>query len=112
MEKFTNLYLFGFSSNNSVQLKRLHSILKTQVNGDNSLGLVLIHDGVIGTVQNGMIPEDLENILNLPVQVLAMKPDLKARGIPIERIHEKITVISYDELVDIMNNSGKLISWM
>ncbi|TFF63507.1 MAG: sulfurtransferase complex subunit TusB [Promethearchaeota archaeon] len=112
MESFTDLYLFGFSSRNSVHLERLYPILKQQGDQDSKIGLVLIHDGVIGTTKYGVIPKPMEAVINLSLKVFAMEPDLKARGIPLEQIHDKITVISYDKLVDIMNNSEKLISWM
>jgi sulfur relay protein TusB/DsrH len=112
MENFTDLYLFGFSSRNSVHLERLHSLLKEQDFQNSTIGLILIHDGVIGTIKTGNMPKAMEDVLNLPLRVFTMEPDLRARGIPLEFIHDKITVIGYNELVDIINNSEKLISWI
>lgn len=112
MNKYTNLYLFGFSLRNSIQLNRIYSLLEVQKDQIESIGLVLIHDGVIGIVKNGIISETMSKLLELPVEVLAMGPDLKARGIPVENVHDKITIIDYDDLVDIINQSEKITSWM
>jgi sulfur relay protein TusB/DsrH len=41
-----------------------------------------------------------------------MSPDVKARGIDSETIHEKVILIEYEELVDILADTPKIISWM
>ena len=80
------LYLFGYSEMTGTHLERLLPILKAQVSKGSQIGLVLIHDGVIGINKKGKIPEKMEELLKLNATIYAMIPDLEARGIPQEQI--------------------------
>ncbi len=111
-ENLDIVYLFGFSGLTGIQLQRLLPILKSQVKNNTKLGLVLIHDGVIGITTKGKIPKEMEELLNLDIAVLAMRSDMKARGIAPEYIHDKIKSIEYDDLIDVIDATPKVISWM
>ena len=106
------IYLFGFSEMTGNHLRRLLPILKSQIKKDTKLGLVLIQDGVIGISTMGTIPKQMEELLNLDVAVFAMIGDIISRGIKLEFIHSKIESIEYDNLIDLIDNTPKVISWM
>ena len=106
------LYLFGYSEMTGTHLKRLLPIVKAQMNKGSQIRMVLIHDGVIGINKKGKIPEKMEEMLNMNVTAYAMIPDLQARGIALENIHDKVKSIGYDELIDILDVTPKIISWM
>ena len=106
------LYLFGYSEMTGTQLERLLPILKAQINKGSQIGMVLIHDGVIGINKKGKIPKKMEELLNMNITVYAMIPDLQARGIALEDIHDKVKPIEYDDLIDILDVTPKIISWM
>ena len=106
------LYLFGYSEMTGTHLERLLPILKAQASKGSQIGLVLIHDGVIGINKKGRIPERIEELLNMNIVVYAMIPDLQARGIAQEQIHDKVRPIGYDDLIDILDVTPKIISWM
>lgn len=106
------LYLFGFSERTGNHLERLLPLLKVQIKKGTTVGLVFIHDGVIGLNPNGAIPSQVEELLNSNITLKAMVPDMKARGIPVESLHDKVKPIEYDELVDLLDSSQKIISWM
>ena len=106
------LYLFGFSSVEGIQMKKLLPLISAQVKKNKKIGLALLHNGVIGFNKKGMIPLVNQELLNLEILIHALVPDLNARGIPIENIHEKIKLIGYNELVDVLESSKKIISWM
>ncbi|MHA1104401.1 MAG: DsrH/TusB family sulfur relay protein [Promethearchaeota archaeon] len=106
------LYLFGYSEMTGTHLERLMPILKGQVNKGSQIGFVLIHDGVIGINKKGKIPKKMEELLNMNITIYAMIPDLQARGIGLENIHNKIKPIEYDDLIDILDVTPKIISWM
>ncbi|MFW9988656.1 MAG: DsrH/TusB family sulfur metabolism protein [Candidatus Odinarchaeota archaeon] len=106
------IYLFGYSSNTGRHLERLFPILYLQKAKNSKIGLVLIHDGVIGITTKGNIPKQMKNLLDLNIALFAMIPDLKARGIALEYINEKIKLIEYDVLIDILDTTSKIISWM
>ncbi|MBA7680931.1 hypothetical protein ES703_89252 [subsurface metagenome] len=112
LSEFKFLYLFGFSEITGNHLERLLPILKGQIKKGSQIGIVLIHDGVIGINKRGRITKAMEDLLSLEVGLYAMVPDLKARGIALEQTHEKIKPIEYDDLIDLLDNSIKIISWM
>jgi len=106
------LYLFGYSEMTGTHLERLLPILKAQISKGSELGLVLIHDGVIGINKKGRIPEKMEELLNMKVIVYALIPDLQARGIALENIHDKVKAIEYDDLIEKLDLTPNIISWM
>ncbi|UCC20970.1 MAG: hypothetical protein JSV62_06720 [Promethearchaeota archaeon] len=111
-EKLDMVYLFGFSSNTGTHLEKLIPILKTQKIKNSKIGIVLIHDGVIGITTKGRISKQVEDLLDLNIPLFVMAPDLKARGITLDYISEKIRPIGYDDLIDILDMTPKIISWM
>ena len=111
-ENLDIIYLFGFSVLTGNQLQRLLPILKSQIKKNTKLGLILIHDGVIGITTKGKIPKQMEELLSLNIAVFAMKSDMKARGIAPEYVHDKIKSIEYDDLIDVIDSTPKVISWM
>ncbi len=112
LSEFKFLYLFGFSEITGNHLERLLPILKGQIKKGGQIGIVLIHDGAIGINKRGRITKAMEELLSLKVILYAMIPDLKARGIDLEQTHEKIKPIEYDDLIDLLDNTLKIISWM
>ncbi len=106
------IYLFGFSSHQTTQLDKLLKIIKIQIDVGAIVKVILIHDGVIGTSKKGILPVSLKELLDLPVTVFAMIPDLKARGINHDNLHEQVKIIEYEELVDILVETPKVVSWM
>ena len=112
LSEFKFLYLFGFSEITGNHLERLLPILKGQIKKGGQIGIVLIHDGAIGINKRGRITKAMEELLSLKVILYAMIPDLKARGIDLEQTHEKIKPIEYDDLIDLLDNKLKIISWM
>ncbi len=112
MEDINKLvYLFGFSTRKSTSIDNLFNIIKEQIK-DANVTVVLIHDGVIGTSKKGVMPSSLNLLLNLPITVFAMTPDLLARGIDPESVDTRINCIEYDVLVDILAKTPKIASWM
>ena len=105
------VYLFGFSTRKSTSIDNLFNIVKEQTK-DANITVVLIHDGVIGTSKKGVMPTSLNLLLNLPITVFAMTPDLLARGIDPDSVDTRIKCIEYDVLVDILAQTPKIASWM
>ena len=106
------LYLFGYSEMTGTHLERLLPIIKAQINKGSQIEMVLIHDGVIGINKKGKIPKKMEELLTMNINLYAMVPDLQARGIALENIHNKVKPIEYDDLIDILDITPKIISWM
>jgi sulfur relay protein TusB/DsrH len=106
------VYLYGLSLRRESNLGNFISILKEQINLGAKLRIVLMHDGVIGISKIGKAPSSLIELLNLPIAVYALIPDLKARGISLQAICNTIELIEYDALVDILAETPKIVSWL
>ena len=106
------IYLYGFSLRLRDKLESLLEILKEQIRSNIEINIVLIHDGVIGATTKGKIPENLLELSNLPINIYAVIPDLKARGMDPNNLFNKIKGIEYEDLVDILVNKIKIVSWM
>jgi sulfur relay protein TusB/DsrH len=111
-EENSIVYLYGFSTRKNTLLANLNRIISEQIVSGCKISIVLIHDGVIGTSNRSIIPSALVELLNLPITFYALIPDLKARGIDPKNLRDNIKGIEYEDLVDILVNNLKTISWM
>ncbi|MFX0003446.1 MAG: sulfurtransferase complex subunit TusB [Candidatus Hodarchaeota archaeon] len=106
------LYFYGFSLRRSDRITSLLKILKEQIKLNLEINIVLIHDGVIGTTIKEKTPELLMELLNLPIQVYAVIQDIRARGMDPNNLVDNINRIDYNNLVDLLVDMGKIVSWM
>ncbi|HEC36634.1 hypothetical protein LCGC14_0705110 [marine sediment metagenome] len=106
------VYLYGFSTTMESKLTNLIQIIENHLEQNTHISIVFIHDGVIGTSQKSRKSHALKKLLNLPLVFYTMIPDLKARGIGTQNLQPKFTSINYDELVDILAEAPKIVSWM
>ena len=111
-ENINMIYLFGYSERTGKHLERIVPLLKSQINKGSKIGLIFIHDGVINATSKGKTPESVNELLGLNIALYTLIPDLKARGIALDHIHQKVVPIEYDQLVDIIDATPKVISWM
>lgn len=111
-EQINLIYLYGFSTFLESKLFSFMQILKNQLNQDVHISIVFIHDGVIGTSYKNKISHAMTELLKLSISFYAMIPDLKARGIDSENLQNKIEGIEYEDLVDLLVITSKIVSWM
>ena len=106
------VYLFGFSPWNINQIENLLKVIQIQIGLGAKIKVVLMHNGVIGTSKRGKTPLTLKQLIELPISIFAMVPDLKARGIDTKTLQEKINLLEYENLVDILVETPSIISWL
>lgn len=106
------VYMYGFTGRNSERLANFISVIEGQKKLNANIIVILIHDGVIGTSKKGIIPPMMIQLLNLPIKVYGMKPDFLARGINPDDIDNRIELLEYENLVDILVRVPKTVSWM
>jgi len=106
------IYLFGFSSRQTIQLDQLLPFLKDQIKLGIKITVILLHDGVIGISKFGEMPRSLNELLNLKLKVYALTPDIIARGLNPNEIDARIRSIEYDKLVDYLVQIPQIISWL
>ena len=106
------VYLYGYSPNDTIHLDTLTSLIKKQSIKNLKIGIILIHDGVIAASSSKKLDNRLIELLELPIELYMMTPDIKARGIRLDSVRTNIKPIEYNELVDILDSAEKIISWM
>jgi sulfur relay protein TusB/DsrH len=87
-------------------------IIKEQIGSKLKINFVLIQDGVIGSTKTEKLPELLKELFKFPIQIYAIRPDIKARGMDSNNLNDKIKGLEYDDLVDLLINVTKIVSWM
>lgn len=106
------VYMYGFSTMLESKLINLIKIIENQIKQNNQIHVVFIHDGVIGTSQKSKATQLMKKLLELPLTVYSVIPDLKARGIDKKNLRKGIQGIDYEDLVDILASHSKIVSWM
>jgi sulfur relay protein TusB/DsrH len=106
------VYLYGFSTLLEEKLINLIKIIENHLKIKGASSFIFLHDGVIGTLQKGKFSSALMRLLELPMNFYALIPDLKARGIDINNLRNKIKGIDYDDLVDILASTPRIVSWI
>jgi sulfur relay protein TusB/DsrH len=106
------LYLYGFNSRNNIKSNLVLNLIKKEINLGAELNLVLLHDGVIGISKNENTPDFLLQLLEIPINLYALKPDVLARGLNPNEVFEKIELINYDQLVDLLVDNPITASWL
>jgi sulfur relay protein TusB/DsrH len=94
------------------KLVNLLRLLDNQVKQKKQIHLIFIHDGVIGTSKQTTITPSLQHLLTLPISLYTLKSDLIARGINAQNLQEGIKGIEYEDLVDLLVSTPKIVSWM
>ncbi len=111
-EKDSIAYLYGFSTMLESKLINFIKIIEQQLEQKHQISIVFIHDGVIGTSKKHKITSSMKKLLNLPLTPYSLLPDLKARGINVTNLQNNIKGIEYEDLVDILVDIPKIVSWM
>ena len=73
--------------------------------------ILLIEDGVYGALA-GTIHATMLAEATSAVSVYALGPDLKARGLPEDRLISGIKVVGYDGFVELACANDKVQSWL
>jgi sulfur relay protein TusB/DsrH len=123
------VYLFGYSLFGSNQFEQLVPLVKNQLTKDIKVSIVLLHDAVVGTSNKGTTPAALKGLLDFAFQlknvgavtsiepairlhIHVIKEDLEARGFSSETLISRLKLIDYKKLVEILDESEKIVSWM
>lgn len=111
-ENLDIVYLYGNSPRDGAYMDTLIPLIKTQSTNSLKVGIVFIHDGVINASSKRASSEQVNKLMEFPITIFVMAPDLKARGILLDSINNAVKPINYGDLVDILDSSEKVISWM
>jgi len=73
--------------------------------------ILMIEDGVYGAIRGARTEDAVAEAVKTR-SIYALEPDLKARGIDLEKLVDGIIVIDYDGFVKLAVESSKVQSWM
>ncbi|MCH8105172.1 MAG: sulfurtransferase complex subunit TusB [Proteobacteria bacterium] len=79
---------------------------------NNSGSILLIEDAVVGALRNTSVSERLVKAIESGVKIFALGEDLKARGLPEDRVIEKITLVDYTGFVKLATENDRVQSWL
>ena len=102
-----NLLLYGYSGFNTDQRTRMEEIISEL---DDSV-VVLMEDGTIGTRETGK-KSPYSNLIQKNIKLYCQSEDFQARGNDLGSIIDGIKPINYDELIDLIETSERIISWL
>ena len=71
--------------------------------------MVLLEDGVIG-INSAQFP--YEKLEDQKIPIFCLIEDLEARGFIPDEIKANIKMINYDDLIDLIDKSDRIISWL
>ena len=101
-----NLILYGHSGFLAQKLGDLSNITA----GLPETAVILMEDGVLGTNKAGN--ETYSGLLTANVKIYAVKEDLLARGISKEQVTTGIEVVDYGGVIDLIDQTPRVISWL
>ena len=73
-------------------------------------GILLIEDAVYAAQKLPQVDEALANAM-VDSAVYALTPDIRARGIATENLLDEITLINYNDFVDLTIEYDNTVSW-
>ncbi len=106
------IYLYGFSLRQYDKAESILKIFKEHIRQNMRINLILLHDGVIGVNQKSKIPPVLEELLKMPINIYVLISDILARGMNLKDLRDNLKAIDYEDLVEILVNYKKIISWL
>ena len=73
--------------------------------------ILFIEDGVISVMKSTKFSETIENALK-EFKMYVLKPDLEARGLPLNNVIEGVEIVGYEEFVDLTTEHKTVQSWL
>jgi tRNA 2-thiouridine synthesizing protein B len=86
----------------------LDSCLKFATSG---ASILLIEDGVYGALKGTTAEAKVSSAMG-DKKVYALGPDLKARGLNVERVIDGIEIVDYAGFVDLVEANDKVQAWL
>ena len=74
--------------------------------------ILLIEDAVVAAISKTSVAESLEKAIASGIKVFALEEDLKARGLPCDRLIDRITLVDYSGFVKLATENDRVQSWL
>ncbi|MCP3688658.1 MAG: sulfurtransferase complex subunit TusB [Gammaproteobacteria bacterium] len=74
--------------------------------------VLLIEDAVVSALQNTSVSEQVSAAANTGIKFFALADDLKARGLPDQRIMDEVTLVDYAGFVKLATENDRVQNWL
>ena len=74
--------------------------------------VLLFEDAVVSSLQNTAVSERISNAADSGIKFYVLKEDLKARGLPEQRVMEQITPVDYSGFVQLATEHDRVQNWL
>jgi len=74
--------------------------------------VLLIEDAVVSALQDTGISAKIEKAVDSGIKFFALREDLEARGLPEQRVLDKITLVDYSGFVDLVTKNDRVQNWL
>ncbi len=74
--------------------------------------VLLIEDAVIAALQNTSVSEKINKAVASGIQFFALHEDIRARGLPEQRIMDNVTLVDYTGFVNLVTENDRVQNWL
>ena len=104
MEK---LALYGYSGFDNQNME----LFKKTLLPSDGLHVILMQEAVVGSLKTGF-SSYYDDLISQGTKIYCVKEDLHARGFSDSDLKEEIEIVDYGQVIDHIEQSKKLISWL
>jgi sulfur relay protein TusB/DsrH len=102
-----NLIIYGYSGFNPTQTMAITELAASLEDS----AIALLQDAVIGTMKTDG-PSPYQILIDQKIPLYCSAEDLEARGFNASGLDPAIKYIHYPEIIDLIANSERVISWL
>ncbi len=74
--------------------------------------ILLIEDAVIAAMQDTTVSEKISQAIESGIKFYALDEDIKARGLPEQRVMDSITRVDYTGFVNLVIENDRVQNWL
>lgn len=74
--------------------------------------ILLIEDAVVAAMQNTTVSEKISQAMASGIKIYALSEDIRARGLPQERVMESIALVDYTGFVNLVIENDRVQNWL
>ncbi len=74
--------------------------------------ILLIEDAVVAALQNTTVSESISKAIESGIKIYALNEDIRARGLPEQRIMEDVTLVDYTGFVNLVTENDRVQNWL
>lgn len=74
--------------------------------------VLLFEDAVVSALHSTTVSDQIKQATDKGIKVYALSEDLKARGLPEQRVMEQVTLVDYSGFVKLTTENDRVQNWL